>query len=60
MLCSSYLVFAAAVGVEAPLVLVSMGRDPLLGSSIILTASTDGFGFCVFPGRADAVVNGTA
>ena len=46
------LVFAAAIGVGAPLLLARLGRDPLLGSSIILTASTDSFGFFVFLGLA--------
>lgn len=50
LLCN--LVFAAAIGVGAPLLLARLGRDPLLGSSIILTASTDSFGFFVFLGLA--------
>ena len=54
MLCN--LVFAAAVGVAAPVVLSRLGRDPLMGSSIFLTASTDSFGFFVFLGLAALVL----
>ncbi len=50
MLCN--LVFAAAIGVAAPLILARLGRDPVMGSSIFLTASTDSFGFFIFLGLA--------
>lgn len=46
------LVIAATVGVGAPLLLQRMGRDPALGSSILLTAATDSLGFLIFLGLA--------
>jgi magnesium transporter len=39
---------AAAVGVLCPLILERMGRDPVMGSSILLTAITDSMGFFIF------------
>jgi magnesium transporter len=38
---------ASAVGVLCPLVLDRMGRDPVMGSSILLTAITDSMGFLI-------------
>ena len=46
------LLTAAAVGVGAPVILQRFGRDPVMGSSIILTASTDCLGFFYFLGLA--------
>lgn len=46
------LLVAASVGVLAPALLRRMGRDPLMGSSIVLTASTDSLGFLLFLGLA--------
>lgn len=43
---------AALVGVLAPVVLHRFGRDPAMGSSIILTATTDSMGFFIFLGLA--------
>lgn len=43
---------AALVGVLAPVVLHRFGRDPAMGSSIILTATTDSMGFLIFLGLA--------
>ncbi len=43
---------AALVGVLAPIVLQRMGRDPVMGSSIVLTATTDSMGFFIFLGLA--------
>ena len=39
---------AALFGVSAPLVLERMGRDPAMGSSVILTGITDALGFFIF------------
>ncbi|WP_420464711.1 magnesium transporter [Panacagrimonas sp.] len=46
------LTVAAAVGVCAPVLLQRFGRDPVMGSSIILTATTDSMGFFIFLGLA--------
>lgn len=46
------LVVAAAIGVCAPVLLHRFGRDPAMGSSVILTASTDSMGFFIFLGLA--------
>lgn len=43
---------AALVGVLAPVLLHRLGRDPAMGSSIILTATTDSMGFFIFLGLA--------
>lgn len=43
---------ASAVGVLCPLVLDRLGRDPVMGSSILLTATTDSMGFLIFLGLA--------
>lgn len=48
------LVIAAVVGLLAPTTLERYGRDPALGSSIILTATTDIMGFMVFLSLAGA------
>jgi magnesium transporter len=39
---------ASAVGVLCPLILDRLGRDPVMGSSILLTAITDSMGFFIF------------
>ena len=46
------LIVAAAVGMLAPVLLHRMGRDPVRGSSVILTAATDSMGFLIFLGLA--------
>jgi len=43
---------AAAAGVLCPLVLERLGRDPVMGSSILLTGITDSMGFLIFLGLA--------
>ena len=43
---------AAAAGVLIPLTLHRFGRDPVMGSSVILTAMTDSMGFFIFLGLA--------
>jgi magnesium transporter len=47
---------ASAVGVLCPLVLERIGRDPVMGSSILLTAITDSMGFLIFLGLASALL----
>lgn len=46
------LLIAALVGMVVPLVLERFGRDPALGSSVLLTATTDSMGFFIFLGLA--------
>jgi magnesium transporter len=46
------LVFAAAFGITVPLVMNKFGKDPALGSSVILTFCTDSMGFFIFLGLA--------
>jgi len=48
------LLVAGFVGVCAPAVLHRFGRDPVMGSSIVLTATTDSMGFLIFLGLAAA------
>lgn len=43
---------AATAGVLVPLLLHQFGRDPVMGSSILLTALTDCMGFMIFLGLA--------
>ena len=45
---------AATAGVLCPFVLERMGRDPVMGSSILLTGITDSMGFLIFLGLATA------
>lgn len=46
------LLVAGMVGVCAPATLHRFGRDPVMGSSIVLTATTDSMGFLIFLGLA--------
>ncbi len=46
------LMVAAAVGMLVPLLLERMDRDPAIGSSVLLTFSTDSMGFLIFLGLA--------
>jgi magnesium transporter len=50
------LLVAAAMGVLIPLVLRRMGRDPALGSTVLLTATTDSMGFLIFLSLATFVL----
>ncbi len=43
---------AAGAGVAIPLTLHRFGRDPVMGSSVMLTAITDSMGFFIFLGLA--------
>jgi len=47
---------ASVVGVLCPLALERMGRDPVMGSSILLTAITDSMGFLIFLALASALL----
>jgi len=46
------LLLAASVGVAIPLLRARLGRDPAVGSSVLLTACTDSGGFFIFLGLA--------
>ncbi len=46
------LIIAAAAGVTAPLLVSGSGRDPAMGSSDLLTFTTDTMGFLIFLGLA--------
>ena len=46
------LLIGATLGVVVPFALNKLGRDPALGSSVLLTFSTDGLGFLIFLGLA--------
>ena len=48
------LLIACLAGVFIPFGLKASGRDPVMGSSILLTAVTDSMGFLVFLGLAAA------
>jgi magnesium transporter len=47
---------AATAGVVVPLILERMGRDPVMGSSILLTGITDSMGFLIFLGLASMLL----
>lgn len=46
------LLLAAVVGVLVPVIMDKLGRDPALGSSVLITAVTDSGGFLIFLGLA--------
>jgi magnesium transporter len=46
------LLLAALVGVLIPLTRIKLGRDPAIGSSVLITAVTDSGGFFIFLGLA--------
>ncbi len=46
------LLLAAIMGVMIPLVMNKFGRDPAVGSSVLITAMTDSGGFMIFLGLA--------
>ncbi|KJV37002.1 magnesium transporter [Luteibacter yeojuensis] len=46
------LLLAAFMGVGIPMLMVKLGRDPALGSSVLITAMTDSGGFFIFLGLA--------
>ena len=46
------LLLAAVMGVSVPMLLEKLGRDPAVGSSVLITAITDSGGFFIFLGLA--------
>ena len=46
------LLLAAIMGVAVPLAMQKLGRDPAVGSSVMITAITDSGGFFIFLGLA--------
>ena len=46
------LLLAALMGVLIPMTLLKLGRDPAMGSSVMITALTDSGGFFIFLGLA--------
>ena len=46
------LLMAALMGVIIPMTMVKLGRDPAVGSSVMITAITDTGGFFIFLGLA--------
>ena len=46
------LLLTAVVGVLIPLFMVKRGRDPAVGSSVLITVITDSGGFFIFLGLA--------
>jgi magnesium transporter len=50
------LLLAATVGVAIPLTMYKLGRDPALGSSVMITAVTDSGGFFIFLGLATLIL----
>ena len=50
------MLLAATVGVLCPMILERMGRDPVMGSSILLTAITDSMGFFIFLALASVLL----
>jgi len=46
------LLVAALFGVFIPMLMVKFGRDPAVGSSVLITAITDSGGFFIFLGLA--------
>ena len=46
------LLLAALMGVLIPMTMMKFGRDPAVGSSVMITAVTDSGGFFIFLGLA--------
>jgi magnesium transporter len=46
------LLVAALMGVLIPMIMMRLGRDPAVGSSVMITAITDTGGFFIFLGLA--------
>ena len=46
------LMLAALMGVLIPMTMMKAGRDPAVGSSVLITAVTDSGGFFIFLGLA--------
>jgi len=50
------LLLAALMGVAIPLLMQKLGRDPAVGSSVMITAITDSGGFFIFLGLATLIL----
>jgi magnesium transporter len=50
------LMLAALMGVTIPMTMLKFGRDPALGSSVLITAVTDSGGFFIFLGLATLIL----
>jgi magnesium transporter len=50
------LLVAALFGVFIPLLMMKLGRDPAVGSSVLITAITDSGGFFIFLGLATLIL----
>ncbi len=50
------LMLAAVMGVLIPLMMTKFGKDPAVGSSVLITAMTDSGGFFIFLGLASIVL----
>jgi magnesium transporter len=50
------LLVAALAGTFIPLLMNRMKRDPAMGSSVLLTATTDSMGFFIFLGLATVLL----
>ena len=46
------LLVGALVGILVPMAMQRLGRDPAIGSSVLLTFTTDSMGFFIFLGLA--------
>ena len=50
MICN--MLVGASIGVLVPVVRARLGKDPAMGSSVLLTFATDSLGFFIFLGLA--------
>jgi len=50
------LMLAAIMGVVIPITMIRFGRDPAVGSSVMITAVTDSGGFFIFLGLATLIL----
>jgi len=50
MICN--MLIGATIGVLVPVVRTRFGKDPAMGSSVLLTFATDSLGFFIFLGLA--------
>jgi magnesium transporter len=49
------LIVGSLIALAVPLTLERLGRDPAIGSSVLLTFSTDSMGFLIFLGLATLI-----
>jgi len=50
------LILSAIMGVTIPMLMSKYGKDPAVGSSILITAMTDSGGFFIFLGLATLIL----